>query len=91
MNFTAASPIVNVSKDITSTFTRMQKMQPFNFEGASGSLQFDPNTGEAPSDIQIWCLPDDVNTAGSNSGLFYSADQDMLAGSIMTAICGFTE
>jgi branched-chain amino acid transport system substrate-binding protein len=91
VDFTAASPTVNVSKDITSTFTRMQKMQPFNFEGASGSLQFDPTTGEAPSDIQIWCLPDDVNTAGSNSGLFYSADADALSGSIMSAICGFTE
>jgi ABC-type branched-subunit amino acid transport system substrate-binding protein len=27
-----------------------------DYDGASGSLDFDPSTGEAPADIEVWCI-----------------------------------
>jgi len=47
-----------------------------DFRGASGELDFDWNTGDAKSDIQIWCLPrsDDGKAGGAvHSGLFLEA------------------
>ncbi|MBK8939194.1 MAG: ABC transporter substrate-binding protein [Polyangiaceae bacterium] len=41
-----------------------------NFQGASGDLDFDISTGEAPSPIQIWCVPPSGDS-GLNSGAFY--------------------
>jgi hypothetical protein len=57
--------------------------QSINYDGASGPLDFDPSTGEAPSDIQIWCLPAVAGGAGSftSSGRFYDAATAQLAGS----------
>ncbi len=48
-----------------------------DYTGPSGPLDFDITTGEAPSDIQIWCVSkitngNDEGTAGA-SGLLYSA------------------
>ncbi|NUP10156.1 MAG: ABC transporter substrate-binding protein [Polyangiaceae bacterium] len=43
-----------------------------NFEGASGSLDFDIDTGEAPSPIQVWCVP----TISEDSSLFTRAYYD---------------
>jgi ABC-type branched-subunit amino acid transport system substrate-binding protein len=34
-----------------------------DYEGASGPLDFDPSTGEAPADIEIWCI--EVDGRGS--------------------------
>ncbi|MEO5726465.1 MAG: hypothetical protein ABI134_12920, partial [Byssovorax sp.] len=57
-----------------------------DYNGASGPLDFDNKTGEAPSDIQIWCIPKDQSTgkAGSalSSGQSYSAASDKLVGVI---------
>lgn len=53
------------------------------FNGASGPLNFDLATGEAPSDIQIWCLPKDgagKAQAGTPSGQFYNAATGALEG-----------
>jgi ABC-type branched-subunit amino acid transport system substrate-binding protein len=50
-----------------------------DFNGASGPLNFDVKHGEAPSDVQIWC----INNAASNeinSGLYYDAANTVLAG-----------
>lgn len=55
-----------------------------DFNGASGPLDFDLTTGEAPSDIQIWCLPKDgagKAQAGAPSGQFYNAATGALEGS----------
>jgi len=56
-----------------------------DFNGASGPLDFDLATGEAPSDIQIWCLPTAgaptaPATAGIPSGIFYDALTKTIAG-----------
>ena len=39
--------------------TAMQEIlagRSIDYEGASGPLDFDPSTGEAPADIEIWCI-----------------------------------
>ncbi len=40
-----------------------------NYEGASGPLDFDLQTGEAPSDIQVWCV--DATGATPYSGRYF--------------------
>lgn len=55
----------------------------FNFEGASGKLDMDLSRGEAPSPIQIWCVP--ASGLGTNSGRYYDPDitsENKLAGEI---------
>ena len=45
--------------------------------------------GEAPSDIQFWCLPKDAMgkaTAGVASGLFYNAKTSKVEGAV-GALC----
>ncbi len=78
---------VDVGADsINSTFMKVTNDGPIDYNGASGPLDFDNKTGEAPSDIQIWCLPKDQSTgkAGSalSSGLSYGAASDKLIGVI---------
>jgi branched-chain amino acid transport system substrate-binding protein len=62
--------------DINPTLTTMLSGGAVDFRGASGELDFDWNTGEAKSDIQIWCMPrgDDDKAGGAvHSGLFLEA------------------
>ena len=50
-----------------------------DYTGASGPLNFDLAHGEAPSDIQIWC----IKSGGSsevNSGLYFDAANTTLGG-----------
>ncbi len=70
------------SANINSTFLKVTNDGSIDFNGASGPLDFDPKTGEAPSDIQIWCIPKAGGKVGSalNSGYSYSAEQNMLIG-----------
>lgn len=60
-----------------------------NFIGASGPLDFDPVSGEAESDIQIWCL--NPSNDGVFSTLFYSAATESMEGpnDSLTATCPF--
>jgi len=54
-----------------------------DFVGASGPLDFDLATGEAPSDVQIWCVPTDNSgnaAAAVQSGISFSAATRELAG-----------
>jgi len=46
-----------------------------DFEGASGALQFDLATGEAPSPIQIWCIDPNAGAgdSGINAGVYFDA------------------
>jgi ABC-type branched-subunit amino acid transport system substrate-binding protein len=82
---------VDVGKgDLNRALTTLTGGATIDFEGASGPLQFDPNTGEAPSDVQIWCLPRNGTDAdaGVSSGLFYNAASKALEGSVNTTTCG---
>jgi hypothetical protein len=56
-----------------------------DFVGASGLLDFDITTGEADSDILIWCMEDTSTEEGGNelvvdSGLLYVQAEDRLDG-----------
>ncbi len=79
---------VNAGDDPTVAFQQLQAGNSIDYQGASGSLKFDANTGEAPSDIQIWCVTKSGNKANGerNSGRFYSADDLILEGTF-GAIC----
>jgi ABC-type branched-subunit amino acid transport system substrate-binding protein len=72
----------------TSTFTKMTARAQINFQGASGPLDFDIKTGEALSDIQLWCVP--PNHAGGpfalpaiNSGVYYDSTTGKINGSFV--------
>jgi branched-chain amino acid transport system substrate-binding protein len=63
------------STSINTTFSALLSGQNVDYTGASGPLDFDLSKGEAPSDIQIWCMPQVAGKAGpaTNSGVFYDA------------------
>jgi len=78
-------PVINTGpKNIPAGFAALRDMGGIDFAGASGPLNFDPATGEAKSDIQIWCLPKSASGAALPSvysGLFYDALTEQLSGS----------
>lgn len=66
---------------INGTFMRLSQGESVDFTGASGPLDFNVATGEAPSDIQIWCLPADAAGMAQSaifSGLYLKAGSDDL-------------
>jgi branched-chain amino acid transport system substrate-binding protein len=76
---------------ISSSTTLLQNGGMIDLNGASGALEFDLTTGEAPSDIQIWCMPKDSNnqaTSAQFSGLYLDAVSKSLIGDI-GPICQF--
>jgi branched-chain amino acid transport system substrate-binding protein len=76
---------------INPIFKILESGKNIDFDGASGPLDFDLSTGDAPSDIQLWCLPKDPSgnaSAAQNSGEFFDATTGKIAGSIDPAICG---
>jgi hypothetical protein len=72
--------------EYTSQFTDGTSPDVF---GAAGPLDFNLATGEAPSDIQIWCMPrgsDGTAQSAIGSGLYLDAGSNALQGAIGT-IC----
>ena len=70
---------------MNDAFAALLAGKNIDFNGASGPLDFDVTTGEAESDIQIWCV--DVDKTGKanafkNSGEFYNATTKKLEGVI---------
>ncbi len=63
-----------------------------DFDGASGPLDFDLKTGEAVSDIQIWCLPkpdmQGMVGSGAPSGVSYQGVQQQIVGALKTSCSG---
>ena len=59
--------------------------QAIDIAGASGRLDFDLARGEAPSDIQIWCIG--ATGQDERSGVYYSASDQSLKGSLTEAPC----
>jgi len=77
------SPVSVGSTNINDAFAKLSAGENIDFNGASGPLDFDLSTGEAPSDIQVWCLPrmpDGKAGPGTNSGQFYNAATGQLQG-----------
>jgi branched-chain amino acid transport system substrate-binding protein len=60
-------------------YNELQAGNPIDYDGISGPLDFDLATGEAPADIDIWC----VQPGGGGfvaSGQFYDAVQEVVVG-----------
>ncbi len=51
------------SANLSKGMEALLKGEKIDFNGASGPLDFDPATGEAPSDYSIWCVKIDPNTS----------------------------
>lgn len=51
-----------------------------DFAGASGKLDFDLSTGEAPSDIALWCVSLEGKARFERSGVLYDAVTGTIAG-----------
>ncbi|AKU94024.1 Branched-chain amino acid ABC transporter, amino acid-binding protein [Labilithrix luteola] len=47
---------------INDAFNALTASQKIDINGASGPLFFDKDTGEAPSDIAVWCIVEDPTT-----------------------------
>ena len=61
----------------------------FDFEGASGPLDFDLSTGEAPSNIDVWCIKKDGTgrPVFVTSGRLYDAKTAKMTGTYSTTTC----
>jgi branched-chain amino acid transport system substrate-binding protein len=70
------------STNINSAFQKLVAGQGFDLSGASGPLDFDLATGDAPSDIEIWCLPLTAGKAGAGQAttVYYNASTSTLSG-----------
>jgi len=81
------------SANIGTAFELLLSGQSFDYDGASGPLDFDLNTGEAASDIQIWCVQTHhgAPTEPRASPVYYSATSRSLVGTMseLRAFCGF--
>ncbi|MBX3202521.1 MAG: ABC transporter substrate-binding protein [Labilithrix sp.] len=79
------APLLAVgAQQINTAFQALSAGQSIDFAGASGPLDYDLTTGEAASDIQIWCVPlvDGKAGAGRASSVFYDAAGEKLDGTI---------
>ena len=80
---------------ITKASTALQQGKQLDFDGASGPLDFDLTTGDALSDIQLWCVPlgpDGKPTDPQNTSAFYDANLSALTPNALSAIktsCNF--
>ncbi len=79
------------AEGVNAAFKALGGGKNVDVEGSSGPLNFDVATGDAPSDIQIWCLPEDPAkkaASAQNSGQYFDAATGKLAGAIDDATCG---
>lgn len=88
------APALNVgAQQINAAFQALAAGQSIDFAGASGPLDYDLATGEAASDIQIWCVPlvDGKPSDGRQSTIFYDATAGNLQGTLASAAttCSF--
>jgi ABC-type branched-subunit amino acid transport system substrate-binding protein len=81
------------AQQINAAFQALSAGQSIDFSGASGPLDYDLTTGEAVSDIQIWCtaLVDGKPSVGRQSTIYYDAAAERLEGTLAGAAstCGF--
>lgn len=72
---------------ITAAFTTLQAGNKIDYNGASGPLDYDLATGEAPADIQVWCLPKNATgdvQPGTGTSVIYDATTKTLKGTFAT-------
>jgi branched-chain amino acid transport system substrate-binding protein len=81
----AAMAIAAGPDAIPDAFTQLLAGNNIDYDGASGPLDFNIDTGEAPADIQVWCVSADtsgVANATVLSGQYYSAASQTLQGTL---------
>jgi branched-chain amino acid transport system substrate-binding protein len=80
-----ATPLDVGSGGINQAFTTLGAGQKIDFNGASGPLNFDLKTGEAPSDIQVWCFTVSAGAANGfkDSGLYFDAASGKMTGTLV--------
>ena len=78
---TGGAPVIQAGyQDINKSFAAMAGTG-IDYNGASGPLNFDPVTGEAPADIQIWCIK--PGAAGyAPSGYNFAAASGVIEGKL---------
>jgi branched-chain amino acid transport system substrate-binding protein len=76
----ASSTIAVGPQRLSAAFQALASGNAIKFTGASGPLDFDPQTGEAPSDIDVWCISQQGAPAFRSSGVYYSAASSSLIG-----------
>jgi branched-chain amino acid transport system substrate-binding protein len=71
---------INVGQMDLSAGYKAMALDGIDFNGASGPLDFDVTKGEAPADIQVWCV--DNKGGFKYTGLFYDAAKSQIAGTL---------
>lgn len=71
---TGATVIEAGSAKIGQAASELGDGRAINFEGASGQLDLNIDTGEGPSPIQIWCVPP-TGDSGINTGAYFDVDE----------------
>jgi branched-chain amino acid transport system substrate-binding protein len=71
---------INVGRDDLNNGYKAMAGDGIDFDGASGPLDFDVTRGEAPADIQVWCV--DAKGAFQYTGLFYDAGKSQISGTL---------
>jgi ABC-type branched-subunit amino acid transport system substrate-binding protein len=73
--------VIGGPSDLNSAITALSSGSGIDYQGASGSLNFDNKTGEAKSDVEIWCVVvDQSHTRFESSGEYYDAQMDKTVG-----------
>ncbi|WP_394839888.1 ABC transporter substrate-binding protein [Pendulispora rubella] len=77
------------SANLNAAFDLLLAGASFDYDGASGPLDFDRTTGEAPSDILLWCMQRDSEPR--IAPVYFSAAEGKLVGGLpeIRAFCGF--
>jgi len=68
--------------EINKAFQAIQSAGEIDYNGASGPLNFDPKTGEAKADIDIWCIGRNAEGKATffSSGQHYDAQSEAIVG-----------
>jgi branched-chain amino acid transport system substrate-binding protein len=74
---------------IAGAFQALKGGAAINYDGASGPLDFDTKVGEAPADIDTWCvvLNSQDKAAFLSTGQYYDAALDEIDGEISDQCC----
>jgi len=74
------------SDNLSNAFQTLESGTAIQYDGASGPLHWNLKTGEAPGDIEIWCIPQAMSDP-IFSGLLYSGATGTMVGVVSTTNC----
>ena len=79
----SSTKIVAGPGDVNMAFGALGSGGTIDYDGASGPLDFDVTKGEAPADIDVWCISRMIGTgtpAFASSGQYWDATKGALVG-----------